>query len=203
MGLASTARLRAKAAKKAPRAAITINGRIFMSAVYGWLIRSFSPRIQQFAPLIPGAALRRFLIIRRMAEAKKRHQTIDEYVASFPPEVRKILQQVREVIRESAPGAVETISYQIPTFQLDGTYLVYFAGWKNHISLYPVPAGTGEFAERLAPYQTGKGTVKFPLKEPIPFDLVREIVRFRIQEAEGKANRTKPGSNNADRGSKA
>jgi uncharacterized protein YdhG (YjbR/CyaY superfamily) len=138
-----------------------------------------------------------------MAEAKKRFQTIDEYVASFPPEVRKILQQVREVIRDSAPGAVETISYQIPTFELDGTHLVYFAGWKNHISLYPVPSGTGDFDERLAPYQTGKGTVKFPLADPIPFDLVSEIVRFRIKEAQGKANRTKRGSKSADRGSQA
>ena len=135
-----------------------------------------------------------------MGDPKNRFQTIDEYLDSFPPGVRTILQQVREAITASAPEAIETISYQIPTFQLDGKYLVYFAGWKNHISLYPVPTGTSEFEERLAPYQTGKGTVRFPLKDPVPIDLVREIVAFRMAESRAKARPTGPGSRGGDRG---
>jgi len=114
-------------------------------------------------------------------------RSIDEYIAAFPSDVREILQQVRATIREAAPDAEETISYQIPTFTLKGRYLVYFAGYRKHISLYPAPIGVPEFKAELAPYESGKGTAKFPLDKPIPFDLITRIVKFRVRENLGRA----------------
>ena len=108
--------------------------------------------------------------------------TIDAYIAAFPPEVQAILEQIWETIRAVVPDAQETISYGIPTFTLHGRYLVYFAGYKKHISLYPAPMGVTEFQEAVSVYGAGKGTMKFPLDQPIPFDLIRKIVRFRVQE---------------------
>src|SRR5688572_27108091 len=92
------------------------------------------------------------LQVQRVTTQKKRFQTIDEYIESFPDDVRPVLEQVRQTIREAAPEALEAISYQIPTFKLRGRYLVYFSGWKNHISLYPLPAVTGALDEELTPY---------------------------------------------------
>ena len=108
--------------------------------------------------------------------------TIDEYIASFPENIREILRKMREAIREAAPEAEETISYRMPTFRLHGKNLVYFAGFKNHIGFYPVPSGIEAFKKELAPYKQGKGSVQFPLDKPIPYELVKEIVRYRAEE---------------------
>jgi uncharacterized protein YdhG (YjbR/CyaY superfamily) len=113
-------------------------------------------------------------------------KNIDDYIAGFPEDVQKILQKVRTTIRKTAPSAEETISYQIPTFKLNGTYLIYFAGFKNHISLYPAPRGAEEFKKELAAYEGGKGTVRFPLDKPIPFDLIKRIVKYKIKENQEK-----------------
>lgn len=107
---------------------------------------------------------------------------IDEYIAGFPNDVQEILEKIRMTIRKAAPGAEETISYQIPTFTLSGRYLIYFAAYKKYISIYPAPRGREEFKEELAGYEGGKGTVRFPLDKPIPFGLIRRIVKFRVKE---------------------
>jgi uncharacterized protein YdhG (YjbR/CyaY superfamily) len=111
---------------------------------------------------------------------------IDQYITAFPPDVQAILQQIRQTIREEAPDATEAISYQMPTFKLKGN-LVHFAAFKNHIGFYPTPSGTAQFQKELAPYQHAKGSIRFPLDEPIPYDLIRAIVRFRVQEEQEKA----------------
>lgn len=113
-------------------------------------------------------------------------QTIDEYIAGFPPDVQVLLEQIRATIRQVAPDAQEAIKYQIPTFVLHGN-LVSFAGYKNHIGFYPVPTGMEAFKDELAPYVAGKGTARFPLDQPIPFDLIGRIVQFRVQENLDKA----------------
>jgi uncharacterized protein YdhG (YjbR/CyaY superfamily) len=117
-----------------------------------------------------------------MPSDKKQFNTIDEYIESFPKDVQRILKKVRETIRKTAPEATETISYQIPTFKLDGKYLVYFAAWKTHIGMYPVPAGTEAFRKELAPYEDGKRTLRFPFDKPIPYDLVKKMVLLLIKE---------------------
>ena len=104
---------------------------------------------------------------------------IDEYIAGFPDDVQTILQKIRTTIRKAAPGAREGISYQIPTFVLNGN-LIFFAAFKNHVSVYPAPRGDESFKQELSEYEGGKGTVRFPLDKPIPHDLIRRIVRFRI-----------------------
>ena len=108
-------------------------------------------------------------------------KTIDEYIAGFPPDVQEILQKIRQTIRKAAPGAEETISYQMPTFKLKGN-LVYFAGFKNHIGFYPVPTGIDKFKKELAAYKQGKGSIQFPLDQPIPYSLISKIVKFRVKE---------------------
>lgn len=108
-------------------------------------------------------------------------KTIDEYLAGFPDEVREILQKIRTTIHKAAPGAEEKISYQMPTFTLKGDYLIYFAGYKKHVGLYPTPIGDTEFKEELSVYASGKGTVKFPFDQPIPFDLIRKMVKFQVK----------------------
>jgi len=108
-------------------------------------------------------------------------KNIDEYIAEFPPETQAILQKVRATIREAAPEAQETINYAIPTFTLKGN-LVHFAGFKSHIGFYPTPTGIEKFKPELAAYESAKGSVKFPLEKPIPYELIREIVKFRVQE---------------------
>jgi uncharacterized protein YdhG (YjbR/CyaY superfamily) len=99
-------------------------------------------------------------------------ETVEAYLASFPDEVRSILQQVRSTIQTAVPGAVETISYDIPTFKLDGKSVVYFAGWKHHVSVYPIPEADEDLERAFAPYRAAKGTLKFPLDRPIPYDLI-------------------------------
>jgi uncharacterized protein YdhG (YjbR/CyaY superfamily) len=109
-------------------------------------------------------------------------KNIDEYIAGYPKDVQQILEKVRMTIKKAAPDAEEKISYQMPTFTLNGNYLIYFAAYKKHIGLYPAPIGNAEFKEKLSAYGAGKGTAKFPLDKPIPFDLIGKIVKFRIKE---------------------
>ena len=115
--------------------------------------------------------------------------SIDEYIAEFPPQTQKVLEELRALIRASAPGATETISYAIPTFDLNGRHLVHFAGFKNHIGFYPVPSGLEAFKEDLKPYKQGKGSVQFPLGQPLPTELIRRIVEFRVAENAGKTSK--------------
>jgi uncharacterized protein YdhG (YjbR/CyaY superfamily) len=110
-------------------------------------------------------------------------KNIDEYIAGFPNNVREILEQIRMTIREAAPDAEETISYQIPTFTLKGKYLIYFAAYTKHIGLYPAPRGVEKFKKELSLYEGGKGTVRFPLDKAIPFRLINRIVKFRVKES--------------------
>jgi uncharacterized protein YdhG (YjbR/CyaY superfamily) len=107
--------------------------------------------------------------------------TFDEYIAGFPEDVQQILGQIRAVIREAAPGAVEKISYQMPTFFLNGN-LVHFAAFKNHIGFYPTPGGIEAFKDEIAHYKWAKGSVQFSLDEPMPYDLMRRITLFRVAE---------------------
>ncbi|AWH83623.1 hypothetical protein HYN59_00165 [Flavobacterium album] len=111
---------------------------------------------------------------------------IDDYIAGFPEEVQKLLQEVRETVQSTAPDATEKISYGMPTFALNGN-LVYFAAFKNHIGFYALPSGTKAFREELATYKTGKGSIQFPFDRPLPLKLIQQIVKFRIAENEEKA----------------
>ena len=116
-----------------------------------------------------------------MTKSKKQLKTIDEYIAAFPKEVQDVLEKIRSAIRESAPKAEEAISYGIPAFRLNGSRgSVYFAGGKNHIGFYPTPSGIEAFKKELAPFKQEKGSVQFPLDKPIPYDLVKKIVRYRV-----------------------
>lgn len=108
--------------------------------------------------------------------------SIDEYIASFSKDIRDILQKIRNVITESAPGAEETIDYRIPTFKLNGN-LVHFAAFKKHIGFYPTPSGIEAFKADLSRYETSKGSVKFPFDKPIPYTLIKKIVKYRVREA--------------------
>lgn len=108
--------------------------------------------------------------------------TIDEYIAGFPDHVQEILKKIRSVIHEAAPDAKEAMSYAMPTFRLNGRYLVYFAAYQKHIGMYPIPAGDAAFNADIAPYTAGKGTLRFPLDQPIPFDLIRKMVKLRAHE---------------------
>ena len=113
-------------------------------------------------------------------------KSIDEYIAEFPPETQKVLEEMRQLVRVEAPGATETISYAIPTFDLNG-HLVHFAGFAHHIGFYPTSSGIEAFAEELQPFQHAKGSVQFPLGRPLPRDLIRRIVRFRVEESTNQA----------------
>ena len=112
----------------------------------------------------------------------KRYESIDEYIRGFPTNTREVLEGLRRVIRQAAPEAAEAISYQMPTFKLAGRSLVHFAGYAKHIGLYPLPSGIEAFKEELEPYAQGKGSIRFPLDRPIPYDLVGRIAAFRAQE---------------------
>lgn len=111
----------------------------------------------------------------------KKNRTIDSYIASFPPEVAKKLQLFRKAIQIAAPQAEETISYQMPTFKLNGN-LVHFAAFKKHIGFYPVPTAIRAFKKELSKYQTSKGGVQFPLEKPLPIALIRRIVKYRVKQ---------------------
>lgn len=117
-------------------------------------------------------------------------QTIDEYIAGFPREIQELLETVRAAIKETAPDAKEAISYQMPTFKLQGN-LVHFAAYQNHIGFYPTPTGIEEFEKELSAYKGGKGSVQFPLDQPMPLELIRKIVRYRVAENLKKAETKK------------
>jgi uncharacterized protein YdhG (YjbR/CyaY superfamily) len=118
---------------------------------------------------------------REMKTDQKAPQSIDEYIAGFPPDLQEILEKIRLTIRQAAPKAEEAIKYQIPTFTLNGN-LVHFAAFKKHIGFYPTPTGTEKFKKELAAYESAKGSIKFPLDRPIPFGLISKIVKFRVKE---------------------
>jgi uncharacterized protein YdhG (YjbR/CyaY superfamily) len=113
-------------------------------------------------------------------------QSIDEYIAAFPSEVQAILEKVRSTIRGAAPDAQEVISYRIPAFKQNGI-LVYFAAFKQHIGLYPPVSGDAGIEQEIAPYAGEKGNLKFPLDQPIPYDLIERIVKLRVKQDSAKA----------------
>lgn len=113
-------------------------------------------------------------------------ETIDEYIKTFPKDVQTILGKIRKVIGKAAPDAVEGISYGLPAFTLNGKPLVYFGAWKKHIGFYATPAGNVAFKKELSVYQGAKGSVQFPLDEPMPYDLIEKIAKFRVREVGAK-----------------
>ena len=124
---------------------------------------------------------------------KNDFKTVEAYIHAFPSHVGNMLNRIRSIIKQTAPDAVESISYGMPAYKLNGKPLVYFAGYKNHVGLYATPSGHSQFAAELARYKQGKGSVQFPIDEPLPFDLIERIVQFRVAEnlAQGKAKKTK------------
>jgi uncharacterized protein YdhG (YjbR/CyaY superfamily) len=129
-----------------------------------------------------------------MEISRPQPKDIDEYIAAFPPDIQAILQKIRLTIHDAAPDANEAISYAMPTFKLHGN-LVHFAAFKKHIGFYPTPSGTEHFQQQISGYKAAKGSIQFPLDKPIPYDLITEIVRFRVQEnlaaGEAKAKKKK------------
>ena len=116
-------------------------------------------------------------------------KNIDEYIATFPPEIQAILTSLRQTIQAAAPEASEKISYQIPTFYLKGN-LVHFAAFNDHIGFFPTPSGIEAFKNELGGYKLSKGTVQFPLDKPIPYELITRIVEFRVKETTEKSGRS-------------
>jgi len=117
---------------------------------------------------------------------KTNFSSIDKYIATFPKETQQILKKIRATIRAAAPHAEEKISYQMPTFYLNGN-LIHFAGYKTHIGIYPTPSGTAAFKKEISKYQGGKGSIRLPIDEPMPYDLIKRIVIFRVAENLKKA----------------
>jgi uncharacterized protein YdhG (YjbR/CyaY superfamily) len=109
-------------------------------------------------------------------------KTVDEYISHHPENVRVLLLKIRNIILKAAPDATESISYGMPAYKLNGKPLVYFAAYKNHIGFYATPTGHLKFAAELSKYKQGKGSVQFPLEEPLPFQLIASIVKFRAEE---------------------
>lgn len=134
-------------------------------------------------------------------------KNVDAYIARFPRAVQEVLVRVRDAIRKSVPGAEEAISYRIPTYKLDGRYVIYFAGWKQHYSLYPANERlVSAFKDDLAPYEVNdKGTIRFPLSTPVPVRLIARIAKFRAREVaereKGKAPRQRSVDTGRARGS--
>ncbi len=112
----------------------------------------------------------------------KKFKTVDEYLSTLPENVKGLLLIVRELIQKSVPKAEELISYNIPAFKLNDINLIYFAGWKEHISIYPIPTGDTAFQKAISSYQGGKGTLKFPINNPLPISLIKKIIKFSIKE---------------------
>jgi uncharacterized protein YdhG (YjbR/CyaY superfamily) len=122
---------------------------------------------------------------REVKKAMNKYRNIDEYIADFPENIQEKLKQIRQVIKEAAPAAQEAISYGMPTYKLNGN-LVHFAAFKDHIGFFPAPTGVTAFKKELLLYGTSKGTIRFPLDKPIPFELIKKIVKFRVNEASEK-----------------
>jgi len=112
--------------------------------------------------------------------AKTNFQSIDEYISACPPDSQAYLRQIRKLIHTLVPDAKERISYQIAAFERNGKNLIHFAGWKKHVSLYPVPAGSEAFERQVRPYVDGKGTLKFPLDEPLPIKLIERVIKLHL-----------------------
>jgi uncharacterized protein YdhG (YjbR/CyaY superfamily) len=130
------------------------------------------------------------MVLKDMSASRHQFETIDEYISTFPPDVQQIVEKLRKAIQDSAPNAKEAISYGIPAFKLNGD-LVYFAAFKKHIGFYPRgPSAIEAFKEELSGYELSKGTIQFPLDQPIPVDLVKRIVKFRIQQNESRKRST-------------
>ena len=122
------------------------------------------------------------MIINRIINQQFIYMTVDDYIKMFPANVQIILKRLRALIKEKAPEADESIAYLMPAYKTNGRPLVYFEGFKNHIGFYATPSGHSEFAVELSKYKQGKGSVQFPLDQPIPYDLIGLIVEFRVQE---------------------
>jgi uncharacterized protein YdhG (YjbR/CyaY superfamily) len=125
-----------------------------------------------------------------MKQNGKQPKTIDDYISRFPEDVQVVLEKVRTTIKKAAPKAEEIISYQMPAFRQNGN-LVYFAGWKDHISFYPVSSAIKAFEKELTPYEPSKGTVKFPIDKRMPLGLISRMVKFRVKENLEKENAKK------------
>ncbi|MDF9798617.1 uncharacterized protein YdhG (YjbR/CyaY superfamily) [Catalinimonas alkaloidigena] len=122
-----------------------------------------------------------------MKSEKTKPETIDEYIADFPQDIQEVLEKVRATIHKAAPEAEEAISYQIPTFKMNGKNLVHFSAYKNHIGFYPGASGIEAFKRKLVEYKFAKGSVQFPLGRALPYELISEIVRYRVKENQEKA----------------
>lgn len=118
--------------------------------------------------------------------ATRQYKFIDEFIGSFPSDVQVILEKIRKVIQKAAPKATETMSYGIPTFDLNGKHLVHFSALKNHIGFYPTPSGIKKFKKEISAYKWAKGSIQFPLDKPIPFDLIKRITAYRVKELSKK-----------------
>lgn len=118
--------------------------------------------------------------------AKTGPTTVSGYMKTLPAPAKRALNQVRQMAMKSAPGAEEVISYRIPALRLGGRNIVYYAAWSSHVGLYPIPSGNALFRSRIAPYVHGRGTLRFPLGEPLPLDLVEAVVRLRVKECARK-----------------
>jgi uncharacterized protein YdhG (YjbR/CyaY superfamily) len=113
----------------------------------------------------------------------------DTYIATFPNDIQEILIKIRKTILEKAPNAIESMSYGMPAYKTNGKPLVYFAGYKNHIGFYATPQGHTEFSKELSKYKSGKGSVQFPIDQPMPLDLIGRIVEFRVNENQSKTKK--------------
>lgn len=129
----------------------------------------------------------------------RQFKTMDEYINTFPQDVQRILNELRQTIREAAPEAKETINYQIPTFTLNGN-LVHFAAFENHIGFYPTPSGMEAFKKELSGYKGAKGSVQFPIDEPLPLPLIRRIVEYRVKENIERKQKKKSSGKKAEKG---
>ena len=109
---------------------------------------------------------------------------VDKYISSFPGETQKILNKIRKIIRKEAPDAIESVTYKMPAYKTNGRPLIYFAGFSKHIGLYATPSAHTSFSDELSEYKHGKGSVQFPIDQPIPYDLIRSIVKFKVIENE-------------------
>ncbi len=117
-----------------------------------------------------------------MSDTKSGVTTVDEYIASFPEETQKVLKEVRAIIKSVAPDARESISYKMAAFAVEGKDFIYLAGWKKHISVYPIPAGSDTFNEQISKYTDGRGTLKFPLDRSLPLKLIEKAVKYRLAD---------------------
>lgn len=117
-----------------------------------------------------------------MTDSQKNSQTIDTYISRYPIAVQEILIKLRRIVKKILPDATESITYGIPTFKHNGKYVVFFGAYPQHISLYPIPPCPNSFNKKIEPYRAGKGTIKFPLHKPIPYDLVEEIVKLSLED---------------------